>query len=196
MFSGLVEDIGTIVSLEYGVHDTDMLIKSNLSSIQSGDSLAVNGVCLTARSVLHDVVKVTASHETLKLTNLGMLTVGALVNLEPSLTLQKFIGGHIVQGHVANTTHVLARHDVGDAQNLIFSMPPDLHRYIVTKGYIAVDGMSLTIVREDQHSFEIMLIPHTLHHTIAHTYDVGTCVNIEVDIYGRYVEKFHTLSSR
>lgn len=193
MFTGIVEDIGEIVDLKATEFDRDFVIKnSNLSkNLNIGDSIAVNGVCLTVREKLEFSFLVSASDMTLKLTNLGKLLKGDLVNLETSLTLQKPLGGHLMQGHVADSTIIIDKTHKGDAIYFRFKKPTHLNNYIVDKGYIAIDGMSLTICAEGDDWFEIMMIMHTQQVTIGKNYQIGTKVNLEVDIFARYIEKLH-----
>ncbi len=192
MFTGIVESIGIVEEIMDTGFDRDFVILSQeANELNLGDSIAVNGVCLTVRNLEENKFMVSAGYETLKLTNLGQIKLNAPVNLEKSLTLQKPLGGHLVQGHVACSTEIINKNQVGESIFFKFAKPTELENYIVKKGYIAIDGMSLTICNEDKESFEIMLIPHTLSVTIAQNYNVGSLVNIEVDIFARYVEKLH-----
>jgi len=196
MFTGIIEAIGIIIKLDDKVTDKDFTIAADIvSKLEIGDSIAVNGVCLTVREKYKDSFLVSAANETLKLTNLSELKLRSLVNLESSLTLNKPLGGHLVQGHVAQITKIIDKKPVGEAIYYRFAKPASLDNYIVKKGYIAVDGMSLTIVDEEEDWFEIMLIPHTLTVTIASGYAVDSLVNLEVDIFARYMEKLYEKSN-
>jgi riboflavin synthase len=190
MFTGIVEEMGNIVSIDEKEQDKDFIISSSMK-FNIGDSVSVNGVCLTVREQFTNSFKVSAAYETLKLTNLSLLKVKDPVNLENSLTLNKALGGHLVQGHVADTSIIINKRIQGESIYFRFSKPEHLNNYIVKKGYIAVDGMSLTICEEGKDWFEVMLIPHTLSVTIAGNYTQGSKVNLEVDIFARYIEKLH-----
>ncbi len=190
MFTGIVEEIGSIISIEKKEQDRDFIISSSMK-FNIGDSVSVNGVCLTIREQHTNSFKVSAAYETLKLTNLSYLKEKDSVNLEGSLTLNKSLGGHIVQGHVADTSLILDKSIQGESIYFRFFKPKHLNNYIVKKGYIAIDGMSLTICEEGEDWFEVMLISHTLNVTIAKNYQQGSKVNIEVDIFARYIEKLH-----
>jgi riboflavin synthase alpha subunit len=193
MFSGIIQAIGSIIRLDKKEFDIDFTIETSskklLSNVSLGDSIAVNGVCLSIR-LLNDIsFNVSAAHETLKLTNLGILELGSEVNLEASLSFNQPIGGHLVQGHIADTAIIIQSLPKGEAYYFTFKVNMNLKRYIIQKGYIAIDGMSLTIVEEGADWFKVMIIPHTRSVTIAKNYMVGSIVNIEVDIFGRYIEK-------
>ncbi len=190
MFTGIVEEIGSIILIDRKEYDKDFLIHSSMT-FNIGDSVSVNGVCLTIRKQKSDHFMVSAAYETLKLTNLSLLEKGDPVNLERSLTLNKALGGHLVQGHVADTSAIIEKRINGESIYFRFSKPAHLNNYIVKKGYIAIDGMSLTICDEGKDWFEVMLIPHTLNVTIAKNYSIGSKVNVEVDIFARYIEKLH-----
>ena len=193
MFSGIIEEIGQVLDLKRKNFDLDLLIKSPTltPNLKIGDSIAVNGVCLTIREINNDTFKVSAANETLILTNLGEIRIDSAVNLESSLTLSKSIGGHLVQGHVTGKSFVIAIQNIGEAAYIKFKKPQDTDQYIVKKGYITIDGVSLTICEEQDDFFEVMTIPHTMNHTIAKNYQIGSIVNIEIDIVGRYLEKFY-----
>ncbi len=193
MFTGIIETIGKVVTLKEKEFDRDFIIKSSVMNkkLKIGDSVAVNGVCLTVREKYKDSFLVSAASETLKLTNLSLLKQESLVNLEGSLTLNKPLGGHLVQGHIASMSTILEKRPEGESIYIRFSKDKELENYIVKKGYITIDGMSLTICEENIDWFEVMLIPHTLLVTIAQHYQVSTIVNIEVDIFARYMEKLY-----
>lgn len=190
MFTGIVEEIGKVIEITDKVSDKDFTIESKVD-LKIGDSIAVNGVCLTVIEKTMQSFKVSAANETLKLTNLSQLSLNDLVNLESSLSLNKPIGGHIVQGHVATTTSIIAMKPIGEAIYFRFAKPLDLKNYIVNKGYIAIDGVSLTICAEEKDWFEVMMILHTLMVTIGQNYKVNSIVNLEVDIFARYLEKIY-----
>ena len=190
MFTGIVEEVGLIISVDDRGFDKDFIVKSSMN-FKIGDSVSINGVCLTIRKQALDNFMVSAAYETLNLTNLSLLKNGDPVNLENSLTLTKPLGGHLLQGHVADTSSIIEKRVKGESVYFRFTKPSHLNNYIVKKGYIAVDGMSLTICEEGEDWFEVMLIPHTLNVTIAQNYQIGSEVNLEVDIFARYIEKLY-----
>lgn len=192
MFTGIVEFLGEVKEIKIKEFDRDFIIFHQEDiKLKIGDSIAVNGVCLTVRELCDNKFTVSAGYETLKLTNLSKIELNDQVNLECSLSLEKPLGGHLVQGHIANTSNIISKINAGESIYFKFSKPLELKNYIVKKGYIAIDGMSLTICDEGKDWFEIMLIPHTLSVTIAKNYKVGSLVNIEVDIFARYMEKLY-----
>lgn len=152
-----------------------------------GDSLAVSGVCLTVTEKGEDRVTVELSPETLSRTNLGSLRQGDEVNLEPALRMGDALGGHMVQGHVDGTAGVVDRRDLTEHRVLAFSIPPDLAPYLVEKGSVTVDGVSLTVAKLLADRFEVALIPHTLEMTTLSRRVPGDRVNLEVDVLGKYV---------
>jgi riboflavin synthase len=192
MFSGVVEGIGTIAQLArlQGCLHITILPRTDFSDLKIGDSVAVNGVCLTVTQLENNQFSAVIVPETLRLTNLKNLGVNQIVNLERAVKIDTRIGGHYVQGHIDSEAEIIdLRSDGGAALLATFSVPPKTTRYIVKKGYIAIDGMSITIVTVDAGSFTVTFIPHTQAASIVHQYKIGTRVNIEVDIMGKYVEK-------
>jgi len=192
MFTGIIQAVGTVSAIEQGTGDVRLGIntgKLDLSDVSLGDSIAVNGVCLTAVELPGDGFVADVSRETLSLTSLGGLKSGSHVNLEKALTLAARLGGHLVSGHVDGMGKVIERHD--DARSVRFSIeaPAELARYIVHKGSITVDGTSLTVNAVDDARFELNIVPHTLQETVMGSYQSGTGVNLEVDLIGRYVER-------
>lgn len=190
MFSGIVEEVGTVRHLERrGPSATlEVIAQRVLEETRVGDSIAVNGACLTVTALGAGTFTVDLAPETLRRTNLGDLRPGSPVNLERSLAMGGRIGGHFVQGHVDDVGRVVALTREGDAVMAHFAAPPQVMRYVVPKGFIAVDGVSLTVVQRLADGFTVSLIPHTLAHTIAGHYRVGDGVNLEADILGKYVE--------
>ena len=194
MFSGIVEAIGTLIAINEDQGCQVMTIATTLNDLQVGDSIAVNGVCLTVTSFTQTYFTVTAVPETLRLTNLNDLNVKDQVNLERSLTLNRRIGGHLVQGHI-DGMGVIFKIVPDHSQALLvhIQLDPSLRKYIVRKGYIAIDGMSMTIVAVGPTWFVVTIIPHTQQATLAQYYRVNSKVNIETDILGKYIEKLmHT----
>lgn len=187
MFTGIVEEIGAVKAMDAG--RLTIGASAVVSDVSVGDSIAVNGACLTvteydAASFAVDVVP-----ETLRRTNLGALTAGSRVNLERSMPAAGRFGGHMVQGHVDGTGVVRSISADGDALMMAFEASPWVMRYAVEKGFIAVDGTSLTIVHCDNFSFSVTLIPHTQANTVLGDKRVGDSVNLEADIVAKYVER-------
>lgn len=193
MFTGIVEEIGHIKKIVEILMGKRFFItaKAVLQNVKIGDSIAVNGTCLTVTEFNAEGFRVEVVAETLRCTNLGFLTENSPVNLEPSLTLQKALGGHLVQGHVDGTGKILELTDEGEASLLKISYPKKLRPFLVNKGYIAMDGMSLTVIEVTDEYFTLTLIPHTQKVTIAGTYKVGQIVNLEGDIMAKYAENFY-----
>lgn len=192
MFTGIVETLGHLAAVRTrdGVRIFDIAAPAIADGIAVGDSVSVNGACLTAVAADPDGFTVELVPETLAKTALGTLAVGDAVNLERSVTPSTRLGGHIVQGHVEAVGEVVALEDEGGgARRVRVRAPDDILRYVVRKGFIAVDGASLTVVDVDATTFSIAFIPHTLAVTVAGGYHVGTHVQLESDILGRYVER-------
>lgn len=190
MFTGLVEELGVISSIS----QTDIWIESSIVMDDLGvkDSISVNGACLTVVSIEENLFKVNVVPETLRRTDLGDLSVGDKVNLERSAQLGGRLGGHIVQGHVDGTAQIIAYVQEGSAWLIEFQISKNLSRYIVEKGFVCVDGASLTVVNCDENTFTIALIPYTRDNTVLGYKGVGNSVNIETDIIGKYIEKLST----
>jgi len=193
MFTGIVEEMGAVRYLgPAGERDgIDLVIRSAVArqNAMLGDSIAVNGVCLTVTALDDAGFTVGLSPETLRRTALGDLHEGDPVNLERSLPIHGRLGGHIVQGHVDGVATVAQVTEEGDALWMTFTAPAAILRYIVYKGYVAVNGISLTVAALDASSFSVQLIDHTRRHVDLGTMRPGTRVNVEVDVLGKYVEK-------
>ena len=192
MFTGLVQAVGAIAASEARGGDRRLRIGTgelDLAGLQLGESIAVNGVCLTVVGFDRAVFEADASNETLALTTLGGLAVGAPVNLERALLPTTRLGGHLVAGHVDGVGRVLAIADDGRSQRWRFSAPAPLLRYIAGKGSICVDGVSLTVNAVDAEGFEVNLVPHTIAHTAFAATALGAPVNLEVDLIARYAER-------
>ncbi|MBI2846764.1 MAG: riboflavin synthase [Chloroflexi bacterium] len=187
MFSGIVEEMGTVQSNEKG----QMHIAANrvLKGLKPGDSIAVNGACLTITSIGRGSFSVDVVPETLRRTNLGLQKPGEVVNLERPLVFGGRVGGHLVQGHVDDTGEVLSLTPQGNAVIARFKASRKLMRYIVEKGFVALDGVSLTVVEKDRGWFSISLIPYTIENTTLGRRKPGEVVNLEVDIIAKYVEE-------
>jgi riboflavin synthase len=190
MFTGLVEDLGTVVAVDRNGEGAVLTIESRLGSqIGEGDSVAVNGVCLTATGICGDRFGFDVMLESLRRSSLGDIDAGSKVNLELALRADARLGGHIMQGHVDGVGVVAGIADDGFARVITVEAATDLLRYVVEKGSIAVDGVSLTVSRVDETSFDVSLIPETLERTNLGGTPVGRTVNLEVDIVAKYVEK-------
>ncbi|KRG84059.1 MULTISPECIES: riboflavin synthase [Stenotrophomonas] len=192
MFTGIIEGVGRLAAHE--PVDGDVRFTFEVGSlpfeqVRLGESIAVNGVCLTVIAFDASSFQADASTETLGLTTLGRLAPGAALNLERAMRPSDRLGGHLVSGHVDGIGTVLSIHDDARAQRWRFAAPAPLLRYIAKKGSICVDGVSLTVNEADDAGFEVALIPHTVAHTrFAHT-GVGDAVNLEIDLLARYVER-------
>jgi len=192
MFTGIIESIGKIAKMEKRGGDVRLHIatgKLDLSDVALGDSIAVNGVCLTAVVLPGDGFVADVSNETLSLTSLGQLSTGSPVNLEKALTMSTRLGGHLVSGHVDGLGEVVAKSE--DARSIRFTVkaPDELAKYIAHKGSITVDGTSLTVNAVSGAEFELNIVPHTAQETIMSEYEVGRKVNLEVDLVARYLER-------
>jgi riboflavin synthase len=192
MFTGIIESIGKIAKMEKRGGDVRLHIatgKLDLSDVALGDSIAVNGVCLTAVVLPGDGFLADVSNETLSLTSLGQLSTGSPVNLEKALTMSTRLGGHLVSGHVDGLGEVIAKSE--DARSIRFTVkaPDELAKYIAHKGSITVDGTSLTVNAVKGAEFELNIVPHTAQETIMSEYEVGRKVNLEVDLVARYLER-------
>lgn len=192
MFTGLIQAVGTLSHRESRSGDARLRIGVGglpFGDVALGESIAVNGVCLTVIEFDASSFAVDASTETLALTTLGGLAIGAPVNLERAMLPTDRLGGHLVSGHVDGVGRVLDVQPDARAQRLRFSAPAALSKYIATKGSICVDGVSLTVNAVDAAGFEVALIPHTVAHTAFSGTQVGDAVNLEVDLVARYVER-------
>ncbi|MFL5954138.1 MAG: riboflavin synthase [Gaiellaceae bacterium] len=187
MFTGLVREIGTVVSMENGSLVLDAPASSR--DAQVGDSIAIDGVCLTVVACDGSTLRFDAVPETLARTSLGALDRGSSVNLEPALRAGDPLGGHIVQGHVDGVGTVRSVDDEGDGARVWFDVPHGLLKYVVEKGSIAVQGTSLTVADTDGGGFAVALIPHTLEATTLGALSPERRVNVEVDVLAKYVEK-------
>ena len=190
MFTGIIEEVGNVSSIQRSGETATMTVRAVrvLKGMQLGDSVAVNGVCLTVRQFAKQDFQVEISSETLKRTNLGETKIGSDVNLERPLTPGSRLGGHFVQGHVDGTGQVLSIEPREGFGVWKFSFPKELRPYIVEKGSISVNGVSLTVTKLTEQSFEVALIPHTLENTNFHNIVAGRIVNLEVDVLAKYVE--------
>jgi riboflavin synthase len=190
VFTGLIQDLGTVAALERGEVGARMTVSTGLGAeLADGDSVAVNGVCLTAVEADGAGFSADVIAETLRRSSLGPLREGDEVNLELPLRPSDRLGGHVVQGHVDGVGVVESVGEEGSSRTLRVTAPPDLLRFVVEKGSIALDGVSLTVVDIDDAGFSVSLIPETLDRTTLGTAGPGRSVNIEVDVLAKYVEK-------
>ena len=191
MFTGLIEEVGTIQNVRRGARSCVLTIgcKKVLEGSQIGDSIAVNGVCLTVTSMGGRYYTADVMAETMNRSSLRQLSTGASVNLERAMPANGRFGGHIVSGHIDGTGTVQSIEPDDNAIWYTIAAKPNLLRYIVEKGSITIDGISLTVAYVDEHCFKVSIIPHTQQVTALHDRGVGDIVNLECDIIGKYVEK-------
>ena len=195
MFTGLIQTLGTIESISTNAEGKEIFISAPgiIKDIKIDDSVATNGVCLTATHIQGDTFKVQAIHVTLDKTSLGLLQQGDRVNLELSLRPQDRLGGHFVQGHVNAMGRILNIDQTGNNWNIEVSFPQDLRKYMISEGSIALDGISLTIAKLTDKSLTVSIIPHTLEKTSLSFKKVGDVLNLEVDMIAKYLENFFRL---
>ena len=191
MFTGLIEEIGTVRSIERGEQSARFTIHADkvLDGVALGDSITVNGACLTVVHQADGEIAFDAVYETLQKTALGALAIGDEVNLERSLAVNGRFGGHIVQGHVDGVGTIASIREIDNSYSIYITASSGLMRYVVRKGSIAIDGISLTVVEADDKTFSVAIIPHTWDHTNLRHRIAGDQVNLETDIIGKYVEK-------
>lgn len=192
MFTGIVRTIGTVERVQSRGGDLRLsILAENVfwQGCEAGESVAVNGVCLTAVAFREDGFDTDVSRETLGVTTLEGLAAGDRVNLEPALSVGDRLGGHLVSGHVDGVGTVTSRHDDARSIRVSIEFPADCRRYIARKGSVCVDGVSLTVNAVSDRSVEVNIIPHTAAATIIGAYEAGTAVNIEVDMLARYLER-------
>jgi len=192
MFTGIIQELGEAVSLQRKTPGARLAVKSRLLSgpARTGDSIAINGVCLTVVEKKGDTLRFDLSDETLKSTNLGALRPGDRVNLEPALKAQDPLGGHLVSGHVDAVGRIRGKKKEGEGFKIEIEAPPQVLDFLVEKGSVAVDGISLTVVDVLQDAFTVVIIPHTAAVTTIGMKGVSSTVNLEADIIGKYVAKF------
>ncbi|MDX8359756.1 MULTISPECIES: riboflavin synthase [Bacillaceae] len=192
MFTGIVEEVGKVNRLTHSIDAIELQIGARkiLSDIQLGDSVAVNGVCLTVTSFNEFGFAVDVMPETIKATSLKLLKNGSSVNLERAMLANGRFGGHFVSGHVDGVGEIISKTRKGNAIYYVIAIDEKLAKYVLHKGSVAVDGTSLTIFDVADKSFTISIIPHTLSETIIGSKDVGDIVNLECDIIGKYIEHF------
>jgi len=190
MFTGLIADLGQITGLESSAEGVRLTVSSSLAGeLSEGDSVAVNGVCLTATAIGESAFSADVINETLHLSSLAEARPGAPVNLELPLRATDRLGGHVVQGHVDAIGTIVATEPDGFSRRVEIEAPAEVLRYVVYKGSITVDGISLTVAALDSRSFTVSLIPETLERTNLGEAEVGAVVNLEVDVLAKYVER-------
>jgi len=195
MFTGIVEEVGTIKEIRFQAEGAAITVAAEtiLPGITVGDSVALNGVCLTAVRIIPDAFVCDISEETLRRSTFRKARIGARVNLERALAAAGRLGGHIMQGHVDDVGQMISRTPVGSGFNISFSFPRALERYLVYKGSIAINGISLTIASLENETFSVAVIPHTFSVTNLGELAPGDTVNLETDILGKYFERYFQL---
>lgn len=198
LFTGIVEEVGRILKIEEGKDFLHISIEGSkvLNPLNIGESVAVNGVCLTVTSFNSNSFTADVMTETLNKSSLGTLSKGSLVNLERAVTLNKPLGGHIVSGHIDGTGEIINMKKEGIATLLEIKAKENLLKYMIPKGSVALDGVSLTLVDIKGKSFTVSLIPHTIEETILVNKNIGDIINIECDVLGKYIYKFMYLKKK
>ena len=189
MFTGIIEKVGIVESIVKNNNSSVININIKDSTYSLGDSICVNGVCLTIEKINNQTYSFSVSPETNKLTNLKELKKDTHVNIETSLTLNKLISGHIVQGHIDTTAEVIEIEKKDNSWFVKFFINLQYAKYLIKKGSVTIDGVSLTVNDITNNQFNVMIIPHTYQNTIFENYKKGSTVNIEVDILAKYIEK-------
>jgi riboflavin synthase len=194
MFTGIIEDIGSIANINKLEGRCELSLKTALqpATIKEGDSISVDGVCLTVTKLSNNLFSVDASLETLRLTTLKDKRAGQRVNLERAMSAENRFGGHVVTGHIDGTGSIVEKRKEGDSTRLVIQVSPSLSRYIVGKGSIAIDGISLTVNEQRDNIFIVNIIPYTVSRTTIGEKNLRDVINIETDIIGKYVESFLT----
>ncbi len=194
MFTGIIEELGTITSLRADKENLDITVRANFTSeLKIDQSVAHNGVCLTVVSIEGDQYTVTAIKETLDKTNLNDLKEGTIVNLERGMKLGDRLDGHIVQGHVDQTAICKSISEADGSWYFTFEYDPELSNITIEKGSVTVNGVSLTVVNSKKNEFSVAVIPFTYEHTNFNAFEVGTVVNLEFDVIGKYVKRITEL---
>ncbi|MGQ9570158.1 MAG: riboflavin synthase [Thermodesulfovibrionales bacterium] len=198
MFTGIILEMGEVTAFQKKGGIAQLSIKSTevLRDARIGDSISVNGTCLTIVEIKGDSMRFDISDETLRRSNLGLLKVGDRVNLEPSLRLDSRLGGHFVSGHVDGTGIIKSKTKIGDTFKIEIDAPDSILNFLIKKGSVAVDGISLTVVDILKNSFTVVIIPHTARLTTLGFKKPGETVNIEIDMIGKYVARFLGLETR
>ena len=187
MFSGIIEKTCNVKKLDLSSNPIRLYIDYNKHQLSLGDSVAVNGTCLTVSSIENHIVMFELSSETIEKTNLGLLTNKSMVNIELPLTLNKLISGHLVSGHIDTVVEIVSIKTDGDCLNIVIQMTEAMRPFIVQKGSITVDGVSLTVNNITDSTIDLMIIPHTFKNTTMKYYKEGQTVNIELDYIAKYI---------
>ena len=197
MFTGIIEEVGIIKEVKRGVKSSKLIIKANkvLEKTRVGDSICTNGVCLTVTNVKGNSFEADVMAETLRRSNLGLLDIGNKVNLERALNLESRLGGHIVSGHIDGIGQIISLEKEDNAIWVTVKAASEILRYVVLKGSITIDGVSLTVAYVDKKILKVSIIPHTKESTTLLGKKVGDLVNLESDIIGKYVKRFTSLSN-
>ncbi|GAA4760004.1 MULTISPECIES: riboflavin synthase [Flavobacterium] len=196
MFTGIIETLGTIKSLEKEGENIHVSVQSTITNeLKIDQSVAHNGICLTVVAINNDIYTVTAIKETIEKTNLGEWQVGDIINLERAMKLGDRLDGHIVQGHIDQTAICKSIEEVNGSWYFTFEYDRSLSNITIEKGSITVNGTSLTVVNSKINEFSVAIIPYTHEHTNFHTFKVGTKVNLEFDVIGKYVKRLHELQA-
>ena len=192
MFTGIIEETGEILAVQKGAESMILTIKAKeiLDDVKIGDSIATNGVCLTVVGLGRNLFKADVMHETMNRSSLGKLKIGSKVNLERAMRADGRFGGHMVAGHIDGTGKITDIHKDDNAVWYTITADPQILRYIIEKGSIAIDGISLTVAKVTQENFSVSVIPHTLQQTTLAGRRKGDIVNLENDMVGKYIEKF------
>ncbi|WP_108867769.1 riboflavin synthase [Aquimarina aquimarini] len=194
MFTGIIEELGTVTHLESDKENLNITVRANFTSeLKIDQSISHNGVCLTVVAINDDQYTVTAIKETLDKTNLDTLAVGSIVNLERGMKLGDRLDGHIVQGHVDQTAICTAVKEAQGSWYFTFNYDPELHNITIEKGSVTVNGVSLTVVDSKKNEFSVAIIPFTYEHTNFNTFKIDTVVNLEFDVIGKYVKRITEL---
>ncbi|MGC6422104.1 MAG: riboflavin synthase [Flavobacteriaceae bacterium] len=194
MFTGIIETLGTVVEIEKEEENIHFRLQSSLAQeLKIDQSLAHNGVCLTVVALEDDTYTVTAIQETLNKTNLGTWQVGDLINLERAMLLSARLDGHLVQGHVDQTATCVAQSSEAGSWHYTFEYDPKYNQVTIEKGSITVNGVSLTVVDSLANQFSVAIIPYTYKHTNFHCFEIGTQVNLEFDLIGKYINRLMKL---
>lgn len=198
MFTGIIEETGRIAAIKRGAKSSALQIAANriFGDLKVGDSVAVNGVCLTVTKIENRIFCADVMSETLSRSSLGELRENSPVNLERAMTADGRFGGHMVSGHIDGTGTVMRVERDDNAVWYTIKAPEKIMRYIVEKGSIAIDGISLTVAKADRDNFSVSVIPHTMRETILNTKRVGNKVNLENDIVGKYIERFVQMTDK
>ena len=198
MFTGIIEEVGIIKEVKIGVKSSKLIIKANkvLEKTRVGDSICTNGVCLTVTNVKGNSFEADVMAETLRRSNLGLLDIGNKVNLERALNLESRLGGHIVSGHIDGIGQIISLEKEDNAIWVTVKAASEILRYVVLKGSITIDGISLTVAYVDEIIFKVSIIPHTAQETTLVNKSIGETVNLECDVISKYVEKLMGFASK